>query len=274
MDNLNIHKWKERIEERLRELLTPFEPELLYQAMSYYLFQEGKRIRPLFLCSVCNALGGNIEDAITVGCAVEMVHNYSLIHDDLPALDNDALRRGKPTCHMVFGEDLAILAGDALLTYAFEVLSKRENFHSLGERELLLLVRELAKSSGFEGMVGGQVMDIRKLSSQEEISLKKTARLFSFCFVAGGIVAKRLDFLQALEDLGLKVGLLFQMVDDWKDKDGFYLYYGENLWKNIELFKEECIHVAEGMNMRTEEFLGLVELITGGGGGIRTPGGL
>ncbi len=274
MDNLNIHKWKERIEEKLRELLTPFEPQLLYQAMSYYLFQEGKRIRPLFLCAVCNALGGDMEDAITVGCAVEMVHNYSLIHDDLPALDNDNLRRGKPTCHIVFGEDLAILAGDALLTYAFEVLSKRENFNSLGERELLLLVRELAKSSGFEGMVGGQVMDIRRLSSQEEISLKKTARLFSFCFVAGGIVAKRLEFLQALEDLGLKVGLLFQMVDDWKDKDGFYLYYGESLWKNIELFKEECIHVAEGMNMRTEEFLGLVELITGGGGGIRTPGGL
>ncbi len=257
----SLQRWKERIEERLRELLKPFEPEVLYQTMSYYLFQEGKRIRPLFLCAVCNALGGNIEDAVTVGCAVEMVHNYSLIHDDLPALDNDALRRGKPTCHIVFGEDLAILAGDALLTYAFEVLSKRENFHSLGERELLLLVRELAKSSGFEGMVGGQVMDIRKLSSQEEISLKKTARLFSFCFVTGGIVAKRLDFLQALEDLGLKVGLLFQMVDDWKDKDGFYLIYGDTLQEKIEVLREECFEASRSLDLGTEELLGLLKAI-------------
>ncbi|RME13630.1 MAG: polyprenyl synthetase family protein, partial [Aquificota bacterium] len=264
--------WKANIESRLRELLRPFEPLIFYEAMSYYLFQEGKRIRPLFLCAVCDALGGNIEDAITVGCAVEMVHNYSLIHDDLPALDNDSVRRGKPTCHVVFGEDLAILAGDALLTLAFEVLSRKENFYSLGEGELLLLVRELAKDSGFEGMVGGQVMDIRKLSSQEEISLKKTARLFSFSFKAGGVVAKRSDLLQKLHELGLKVGLLFQMVDDWKDKDGFYYLHGEALWERIELLGEQCIRVAEHVGVETGEFLKLLELVLGGGGGIRTPG--
>ncbi len=270
----NLQRWKEKIEGRLRDLLRPFEPQLLYQAMSYYLFQEGKRIRPLFLCAVCNALGGDIEDAITVGCAVEMVHNYSLIHDDLPALDNDSVRRGKPTCHLVFGEDLAILAGDALLTYAFEVLSTRENFRSIQDRELLLLIRELAFDSGFNGMVGGQVMDIRKLSSQEEISLKKTARLFSFCFKAGGIVAKRSDLFRNLEILGLKVGLLFQMVDDLKDKDGFYLLYGEALWEKIQELERECITLAEDIGIKTEEVLKLLEIVVGGGGGIRTPGGL
>ncbi len=266
--------WKKEIEKRLRVLLKPFEPKLLYEAMAYYLFQEGKRIRPLFLCAVCDALGGDMEDAITVGCAVEMLHNYSLIHDDLPALDNDSLRRGKPTCHVVFGEDMAILAGDALLTLAFEVLSTKENFKSLKEEELLLLVKELALDGGFSGMVGGQVMDVRRLSSQEEISFKKTARLFSFCFKAGGVVAKRLDLIRDLEDIGLKIGLLFQMVDDWKDKDGFYLLYGEELWKRVKDMKEECVRYAGEIGIKTREFLGLLEFVLGGGGGIRTPGGL
>ncbi len=269
-----IELWKNLVEARLRELLKPFEPQILYEAMSYYLFQEGKRIRPLFLCTVCNALGGPIEDAVTVSCAVEMVHNYSLIHDDLPALDNDSFRRGKPSCHVVFGEDLAILAGDALLTYAFEVLSSKENFRYLEDTQLLSLIGLLAKKAGFLGMVGGQVLDIRKLSDQKEISLKKTAELFSFCFVAGGIVAKRYDLLMDLEDLGLKVGLLFQMVDDYKDKDGFYLSLGERLLERIEDLREECESKAKDIGVFVEEFERLLELVVGGGGGIRTPGGL
>lgn len=266
--------WKDRIEKRLRELLQPFEPRLLYDAMSYYLFQEGKRIRPLFLCAVCNAFGGSVEDAITVGCAVEIVHNYSLIHDDLPALDNDSLRRGKPTCHVVYGEDLAILAGDALLTFAFEVLSRKENFSTLEEGDLLLLVKELAKSAGYMGMVGGQVLDIRRLSTQEEISLKKTAELFSFCFVAGGVVARRKDLLEDLRTLGLKVGLLFQMMDDLNDRDGFYLLYGEGLRTKAEELASECMNEAYRIGVKSAEFEELVSFVLGGGGGIRTPGGL
>ncbi|RMH03591.1 MAG: polyprenyl synthetase family protein, partial [Aquificota bacterium] len=132
-----LRLWKEKVEERLKELLKPFEPEVFYRAMSYYPLQEGKRLRPLFVCAVCDAYGGEVEDAIGVGCAIELIHNYSLVHDDLPALDNDTLRRGKPTCHIAFGEDLALLAGDALLTLAFEVLSTRENFQSLSSEELI-----------------------------------------------------------------------------------------------------------------------------------------
>lgn len=269
-----IELWKNLVEARLRELLKPFEPQILYESISYYLFQEGKRIRPLFLCAVCNAFGGNMEDAITVGCAVEMVHNYSLIHDDLPALDNDSFRRGKPSCHVVFGEDMAILAGDALLTYTFEVLANKENFRSLEDSQLLSLIGLLAKKAGFLGMVGGQVLDIRRLSDQKEISIKKTAELFSFCFLAGGIVAKRYDLLKNLEDLGLKVGLLFQMVDDYKDKDGFYRSLGEELLEMVEELRNECEQKAKALGVFTEEFEKLLALVVGGGGGIRTPGGL
>ncbi|MDW8294379.1 MAG: polyprenyl synthetase family protein [Aquificaceae bacterium] len=260
MERLEL--WKRRIEERLRELLKPFEPHILYQAMSYYLFQEGKRIRPLLLCAVCHALGGDVEDGVTVGCAVEMVHNYSLVHDDLPALDNDTLRRGKPTCHVVFGEDIAILAGDALLTCAFEVLSEVSNFKSLSEKELLFLTKELAVRSGYRGMVGGQVLDIRNLSNHEEISLKKTAQLFSLCFLAGGIIAKRYDLTEALEKLGLEFGLIFQMMDDYKDKDGFYNLYGEELLKRLKSLREEYQAHLKGVGLLTEELKELLNMVS------------
>lgn len=253
--------WKENIEKRLRELLKPFEPQILHQAMSYYLFQEGKRIRPLLLCAVCDVLDGNIEDAITVGCAVEVVHNYSLIHDDLPALDNDAFRRGKPSCHVVYGEDMALLAGDALLTFAFEILSCKENFKSLSESELLLLVKELSLKSGYRGMVGGQVMDIRELSSQEEISLKKTAQLFSFCFVAGGVVAKRYELIRELETLGLDFGIIFQMADDYRDKDGFYRIYGKELPERIRALGREYETRLKALHIFSEEIKELMGMV-------------
>ncbi|MEN3028532.1 MAG: polyprenyl synthetase family protein [Aquificaceae bacterium] len=258
---MSVKLWRELIEKRLRELLKPFEPNILYQAMSYYLFQEGKRIRPLLLCAVCDALGGDMEDAITVGCAVEAVHNYSLVHDDLPALDNDAFRRGKPSCHMVFGEDIAILAGDALLTFAFEILSDKKNFKSLSEKELLLLVKELSIKSGYRGMVGGQVLDIRGLSSHEEISLKKTAQLFSFCFLAGGIVAKKYDLIKGLEELGLEFGLIFQMKDDYRDKDGFYSLYGEELLERLKGLSEEYRAHLKGLGLFTEELKELLDRV-------------
>ncbi len=266
--------WKKAIDEELKNSIKPFEPEILYRAMTYYLFQEGKRIRPLFLCSVCDALGGDVEDAIKVGCAVEMIHNYSLIHDDLPMLDNDSFRRGKPSCHVVFGEAMALLAGDALLTYAFEYLSKGENFKSLENSQLLFLINQLAKKSGFYGMVGGQVLDISGHKNLEEVSLRKTAELFSFCFIAGGVIAKRYEILEDLENLGLKVGFLFQMMDDYKDKDGFYRLLGESILERVEKLREEIYTRAKDLGILSDEFRYLVELILGGGGGIRTPGGL
>jgi geranylgeranyl diphosphate synthase type II len=256
-----VEEWRQLIESRLRELLQPFDPLVLYQAMSYYVFQEGKRIRPLFLCAVCDALDGNLQDAITVGCALEFIHNYSLIHDDLPAIDNDSIRRGKPSCHILFGEDIAILAGDALLNLAFEVLSNKENFISMNEKDLLQIIRILSESSGHKGMVAGQVMDIKKLSDFWNISLKKTACLFSSAFACGGVISKRDQMLYSLMSAGVKVGMLFQMVDDYKDKDGFYSMYGENITQIIEEKYHECMRALESIGILTQEMGFLIKLI-------------
>jgi len=136
-----ISLWKQGLEKRLAELFSGIrEPEPLASAMKYYVFQGGKRIRPLFLIAVTEALGGDLEDATTVGCVVEMIHNYSLIHDDLPAMDNDDYRRGLPSCHRKFGEAVAVLAGDALLTYAFEVLADPSLYRTLTPEKLLRMI--------------------------------------------------------------------------------------------------------------------------------------
>ena len=222
-----ISLWKERIEKRLRELFDPAGPNLLKEAMSYYLFQPGKRIRPLFTVAVSSALGGDEEDAITAGCAIEMIHNYSLIHDDLPAMDNDQIRRGLPTCHVKYGEAVAILAGDALLNYAFEVLSDRKNFRTLSGEEIVELIGVIAKKAGSAGMVGGQVLDITGEKDLGRVNLLKTAALFEACFMSAGVVSKREDLLHDLEKAGRKVGLLFQITDDVLDRDGYFELLGE-----------------------------------------------
>ncbi len=253
--------YKKTLEERLKELVKPFQPELLYSAMTYYLFQEGKRIRPLIVCSVCEALGGKVKTALTLGCAVEMVHNYSLVHDDLPCMDNDTLRRGRPTCHVVFGEDVALLAGDGLLTMAFEILSDPFHLEGLSDAERLLTVNVLAKKAGPLGMVGGQVMDIKKLSTLEDINLRKTAELFSASFMLGGICAHRTDLLKELEAVGRDFGLLFQMVDDYRDKNGTYVLAGEKLKDVIGERKKALVRSLKALGIYTstmEEILNMV----------------
>jgi geranylgeranyl diphosphate synthase type II len=258
-ENLLID-WKERLEERLKGFLEGIEPPILQSAMAYYPLQGGKRLRPLIVCAVAVALGGDLEDAITVGCSVEFIHNYSLIHDDLPPLDNDQYRRGKPTCHVLFGEDLALLAGDALLTLAFEVLSDKNNFRSLEADRLLLVINLLSKSVGAKGMVGGQVMDVRKLGEPEQISMKKTAKLFSACFVLGGLIAKRDELVNDLERVGMNFGLLFQMCDDYKDKDGFYQKLGEGLRELIETKGQEVASQLQALGLLTAEMQAILEI--------------
>ena len=222
-----VRLWRKKIEERLREVFRAEGPEVLVEAMSYYLFQEGKRIRPLLTVAVADSLGGDLEDAVTVGCVIEMIHNYSLIHDDLPAMDNDDFRRGLPTCHRKFGEAVAILAGDALLTYAFEVLLDPSNFRTLSADRLVEMARTIAVKAGSSGLVGGQVMDIKGEGDPFEVNLRKTAALFEACFLCGGILARREDLLGDLEEAGRLTGLLFQVTDDILDRDGVYRALGE-----------------------------------------------
>ena len=204
-------------------------PPALTDAMSYSLLAPGKRLRPLLVVLTCEAVGGDLGQALPAGCAVEMVHTYSLIHDDLPAMDDDDLRRGLPTCHKKYGEALAILAGDALLTMAFEVLTT-----GYGPRTAAVSCAELAAGAGAVGMVGGQVLDLEaegKIGDRsgigdsavlEAIHRRKTGALFRSALRLGVFAALaeegvHPDMLAAIDDYAAAFGLAFQVTDDLLD---------------------------------------------------------
>ncbi len=197
-------------------------PETIHRAMRYSLFAGGKRIRPLLAIAAAETVSDAPAGVESAACALEMIHTYSLIHDDLPALDNDDLRRGRPTCHKVFGDAMAILAGDALLTLAFEVLSKLKNVNA--ERRIDL-VRELATASGtVGGMIGGQVNDLEgegkfpTAELLESIHRAKTGALLRASVRMGAIYAGAdAEQLEALTKFGEHIGLAFQIVDDILD---------------------------------------------------------
>ncbi len=233
----------ERIENRLKELLKPFEPKILYDAMSYYVFSEGKRIRPTLSLLTAKALNKNEEDAITFGCAIELIHNYSLIHDDLPALDNDEFRRGKKTCHKVFGEDIAILAGDGLLSLSFDILTNLGLYKEIKPKNLLKAANYVAKKAGIEGMVSGQVLDITKHKDLIEISSKKTAALIESSIVGIGILFE--EETDLLEEFGHAIGMIFQITDDLIDKDGFYTLGEEKAKSLLENYKIKLFKALE-----------------------------
>ncbi len=203
----------ELIESALREYMKIEKvPSLLKEAMDYALFPGGKRFRPLLVLSACEAVRGDLRQALPVACAIELIHNYSLVHDDLPCMDNDDYRRGKPSSHKRFGCAIALLAGDALLTYAFELLGRA--FEGDVLRRLLL---EIACAAGPSGMVGGQVLDITE-GSIEEIHVKKTMALIRASVRCGGIAGRAsLNELQVLTEYGERLGLAFQIVDDILD---------------------------------------------------------
>ena len=200
-------------------------PAEIHEAMRYAVFSGGKRFRPQLVLAACEAVGGNPRKALLAACAVEFVHSYSLVHDDLPALDNDEWRRGKPTCHRRFGEALAILAGDALLTQAFRILAEHKPVAKANS-----LVRELSEAAGTRGMVGGQVADILlskngsglDLSKLDYISRNKTGRLIEASTVMGALVGTGSSSkLRRIRKFGRALGLAFQVVDDIMDGDGY-----------------------------------------------------
>lgn len=202
-------------------------PMNLRESMEYSLMAGGKRLRPLLVVAAAESLGGSREAALPVACAVEMVHTYSLIHDDLPAMDNDDFRRGKPTNHKVFGEAMAILAGDGLLTHAFYSIIQASRLHDIPAQSALAIVEELSLFSGPAGMVGGQVADMEgeqgltDLEQLRYIHQHKTGDLIVFSLKAGGRVAAATDQqLAALEQFGRAIGLAFQIQDDILDLIG------------------------------------------------------
>ena len=198
------------------------EPSVIHKAMRYSLFAGGKRIRPVLAIAAARSVSDSPDGIENAAATLELIHTYSLIHDDLPALDNDDLRRGRPTCHKVFGDAMAILAGDALLTLAFEVLSRLKDIHA--ERKIRL-VEELSRASGtVGGMIGGQVNDLegeRKRPSAlllESIHRAKTGALLRASVRMGGIYAGAAEHeLAALSEYGEHAGLAFQIIDDVLD---------------------------------------------------------
>jgi geranylgeranyl diphosphate synthase type II len=219
----------ERIERELAACL-PAEwqvPAVLRESMDYSLMAGGKRMRPIMVIAAAEACNGSADAAMPVACAVEMVHTYSLIHDDLPALDNDDYRRGRLTNHKMFGDATAILAGDALLTHAFFAAARTARQHGISADRVLAVIEDLAEYAGPRGMVGGQVADmlgeqgLTKLEELEYIHLHKTSDLIVFSLKAGGRIGGATERqLQALETFGTNIGLAFQIQDDILDVVG------------------------------------------------------
>ncbi|MCK9555606.1 polyprenyl synthetase family protein [bacterium] len=208
-------------------------PSPLFKAMRYSVMSGGKRIRPITAIAVCEALGGKEKDVIDFASAIEMVHCYSLIHDDLPSMDNDDFRRGKPTCHRIFGEAIAILAGDALLNLAFETVI----FSKSPKKEAAM--KSLSLNAGLHGMVAGQCADIisenKKVSRRELLFIhrNKTAALFSCACELGAIAASAgLRNTKKMKELGYNIGMSFQISDDLLDITGNEKEVGKKLRKD------------------------------------------
>lgn len=206
------------INQRLKTILNDYPKSKVKEAMLYSLQAGGKRIRPFIVLQVIRAYNQNYHDYIDIACALEMIHTYSLIHDDLPGMDNDDLRRGKPTCHKQFGEATAILAGDGLLNEAVNIIIKT----SLASDLKIALISCLYQASGISGMIYGQELDIenenKKLSIDKlnTIHHYKTGKLLSCAFQLGGLIASPQD-VKVLKEIGYKVGLAFQIQDDILD---------------------------------------------------------
>lgn len=208
-------------------------PEKLRTSMAYSLSAGGKRLRPVLLLAACDWAGGDIQTALPFACALEMIHTYSLIHDDLPAMDNDDLRRGKPTNHKVYGEDLAILAGDGLLSAAIELMLRAAC--SMQDMRGVRAAEAIARRAGVTGMVAGQTVDVTEEGSQATVErvryihAHKTADLLTAPMEAGLILAGSDDaWLKAGIRYGYHLGMAFQMVDDLLDVEGDAVLMGKN----------------------------------------------
>ncbi|MTI79963.1 MAG: polyprenyl synthetase family protein [Firmicutes bacterium] len=228
MDFLQQLKKKALLVETSFEQFLPDEsayPAIIHQAMRYSLLAGGKRLRPALVIGAAECVGGKPEKVMPTACALELIHTYSLVHDDLPAMDNDDMRRGKPTNHIIYGEAMSILAGDALLTLAFQLIA--ENIKTAPAEAVTRVIQEVAKLSGSQGLIGGQVVDT--MSADETINAEtleyihhhKTGALFKAAIRSGASLTEASDKqLQALTVYAENLGLAFQIVDDILDVEG------------------------------------------------------
>jgi geranylgeranyl diphosphate synthase type II len=259
-----LAKKKAIVDTTLNKLVPPAKmfPTSVHEAMRYSLFAGGKRVRPILAIAAAEALGAKTSDLLPLAGSLELIHTYSLIHDDLPAMDDDDSRRGRPTCHKVYGEAIAILAGDGLLNLAFEVLSDPRRTKAVSANRLLSIISEISVASGVHGMVGGQVVDMESegkdidFPTLEYIHTHKTGALIRASVRVGALYAKSSEKrLKALTRYGEMVGLAFQIADDILDITGKQDEIGKDVGSDLKKGKKTFpgFYGLEGSRLRANE---------------------
>lgn len=287
--NMKMNDYIELVNKKIDEYMPICYPQKIFKSMKYTVTLPGKRLRPVMCLETCRMFGGNYEDAIPTACAIEMLHAQTLIHDDLPCMDNDMYRRGQLTNHMVFGEAHAVLAGDALLTFAPQTILKYSK--NLSSEKLLKIMEEYFHAAGAYGVIAGQVVDIEseKLSQMQGFDTKdeqlpeildfihthKTADLFKLALRTGAIIANATDEqLKEITEFGQKLGVAFQIADDILDETSTFEEMGKTMGKDKEEGKltytslygldkakqdlnkilDECFEILNKNNLHSEVF--------------------
>lgn len=248
MDLTSYMAEKRRLVEQSLEELVKKNDEIpvITEAMRYSLFAGGKRLRPILSLMACELFDGDMEEVLPFACSIEMIHTYSLIHDDLPSMDNDDFRRGKPTSHKVFGEGFAVLAGDALLNHAFETMAKEILRNP--KTGFIRALDVISRASGISGMIGGQCIDLYYENKSIDIDTlknmhgKKTGALISASLSVGALIAEAPDeHVANVSEFGKLIGLAFQIADDILDVEGTIAKLGKNTKKDMEQKKSNFI---------------------------------
>ena len=289
-----MEKYIELVNKKLDEFLPICYPQKIFKAMKYTVTLPGKRLRPIMCLEACKMFGGNFEDAIPTACAIEMLHAQTLIHDDLPCIDNDNYRRGKLTNHMVFGEANAVLAGDALLTFAPQIILK--NSKNFGAEKIVKIMEEYFQAAGAYGVIAGQVVDIEcekfggNFDLDDEqlpeilnyIHTHKTSDLFKLALRTGAIIADANEKqLEVITDFAQNLGIAFQIADDvldeistfeqmgktlGKDKDAGKLTYTnlfglEKAKQDLNIYLDKCENILKENNLKSEIFEKIINKI-------------
>lgn len=287
---MQMNDYIKLVDEKLDEFMPIQYPDDIFKAMKYTVTLQGKRLRPVMCLETCRMFGGNFENAIPTACAIEMLHAQTLIHDDLPCMDNDDYRRGKLTNHKVFGEANAVLAGDALLTFAPQLVVK--NSKKLGAEKLIKILEEYFHAAGAFGVIAGQVIDIEseratsKIPDPEKtleyIHTHKTADLFKLALRSGAIIADATEReLEEITEFGQCMGVAFQIADDILDETSTFEEMGKTMGKDKEAGKltytslyglekskkdlneklDKCLEILHNNNLKSEVFEQILEKI-------------